>query len=173
MNALKPFKIPFVGMKNKVHLLDFKVDKLFFQCFENALITDCDVDIKIEFDKRESFFHLKFYIDGQINLECHRCLERYNQPIFGDYELFIKASAPRENTGVEDVIYISPTDDFVDISKAVYDYILLSVPLHQVHADLEDGTAGCSIEMNNEKENSKEESIDPRWAALQNLKNKK
>lgn len=172
MKALKPFIIPFKGMSTKVYQFNFKVDKRFFECFENAPYSDCSIEIKLDFDKRENFFHLKFYIDGTVNVPCDRCLELFDQAIFDDYELFVKFGEEEEETD-DDVIYINKNDDHIDISKVVYDYILLSVPLKCAHPIDENGVAACNPEVL-KKLNTKEKSneVDPRWAALEKLKYK-
>jgi uncharacterized metal-binding protein YceD (DUF177 family) len=173
MKALQQFNIPFIGMANKIHQLEFSVDGSFFDCFEDAPISKCAVDVKIDFDKRENFFHLKFYIDGSVNVECDRCSEPFDLGIFGDYELFVKFGNETIEDSEDDVIFISKNDDHVDLSKSVYDYILLSIPLKCVHPDNEDGEPGCNKEVLEKLYKKEEQTVDPRWAALEKLKNKK
>jgi uncharacterized metal-binding protein YceD (DUF177 family) len=171
MKALQQFNIPFVGMKTRVYNFEFTVDSSFFDCFEDALVNKCAIDIKLDFDKRDTFFHLKFYIDGTVNVPCDRCSEPFDLEIFGDYELFVKMGEETEDSD-DDIIFISKNDDHVDLSKVVYDYILLSIPLKCVHPDDENGNPGCNPEVLKKLKKQEEDTTDPRWAVLEKLKNK-
>lgn len=175
MNTLRQFNIPFAGLSHRVHQFEFQIDKKFFQSFDNNNIEDCDILVKLDFDKRETFFHLKFYIDGTVKLPCDRCLELYDQAIFGDYELFVKFSDSPETAddeGDDDVIFISRNEDHLDISKEMYDYILLSIPLRCVHPEDEDGKSACNELVLSKLKQQSSESLDPRWEALNKLRNK-
>jgi uncharacterized protein len=173
MKVLKQFNIPFVGMSKKIHQFEYSIDSTFFECFEDAPVNECAVNVKLEFDKRETFFQLKFFIDGTVNTPCDRCLEHYDQEIFGDFEMFVKFGSESPEETEDDILFISKNDDHVDISKTVYDYILLSIPIRCVHPEDENGNSGCNEEVIKKLNSKTEQSVDPRWAALENLKNKK
>lgn len=175
MKVLQQFNIPFVGMSQKVHQFEYSIDKSFFSCFEDAPVSECSIEVKLDFDKRDSFFHLKFYIDGTVNVPCDRCLELFNQEIFGDYEMFVKFGKEDETVDEtdEDIMYISRNDDHLDISKTVYDYILLSIPIRCVHPEDENGASGCNPEILKKLNSKIEQDLDPRWSVLEKLKNNK
>lgn len=171
---LNEYKIPFVGMKNKRYQFEYQIDGMFFKYFENSNINTCNVNVKLDFFKKETFFLLTFYTDGFVQVPCDRCGDLYNQEIFGDYEVAVKFGTENEiNEEDEDVVYISKNDDFVDVSKLIYEFILLSIPLRCVHPNDENGESLCNKEVLDKLIIKKEESIDPRWAALEKLKNKK
>lgn len=176
MNTLKAFRIPFAGLGFKVHQFQFEIEKSFFTSFDDAIVEDCDITVTVDFDKRETFFHLKFYIDGTVNVACDRCLTHYDQAVFGDYELFVKFADDPDSMNEQeedDVIYISRNEDHLDISKVIYDYIVLSIPLRCVHPDDENEIPGCDPEFLEKLGNKTDKSADPRWAALEKLRNKK
>ena len=171
---LQEYKIPFVGMKTKLYQFEYLISGTFFSNFADSDIEKCDIEVKVDLDKRENFFLLSFYIDGTVEVPCDRCMEPYNQSVFGDYEVAVKFRNDDtiENED-EDVVYISKSDDFIDISNLIYEFILLSIPLRCVHPENENGESDCNQEVLKKLTSTKEENVDPRWAALEKLKNKK
>lgn len=176
MKTLRQFNIPFTGLTNKTHQFQFEIDQSFFQSFQNNSFDDCNIIVNLDFDKKETFFQLKFYVDGTVHLPCDRCLEPYNQEIFGDYELFVKFSddpSKAADDEDDDIIYISRNEDHLDVSKPIYDYTLLSIPLRCVHPEDEEGISGCNKEVVAKLTSVDNDIADPRWAALEKLRNKK
>lgn len=171
---LQEFKIPFVGMKKQLYQFEYLIDDKFFANFPDSDIEKCTIEVKLDFDKRENFFLLTFYIDGTIEVPCDRCTEPFNQDIFGDYEVAIKfGEADELGDKDEDVVYISRNDDFIDVSTLIYEFIILSIPLRCAHPENEEGESACNQEIISKLNKEKETRVDPRWAALEKLKNKK
>lgn len=166
------YNIPIVALKNKDHHFEYKIDGTFFKDFDNNTIEDCDIEVKISLEKRDSVFVLLFYIDGTIKLACDRCLDIYSQEIFGDYKLIIQLDGEiyQENDNNDDIILIPRNSDFLDVSKPIYDYILLSIPIQRKHSNKEDCNQDILEHFNNSKQTKQD--IDPRWEALKKLKNK-
>lgn len=158
-------------MKNKLYQFEYLISESFFKNFPESDIEKCKIEVKLDFDKRENFFLLTFYIDGIVERACDRCSEPYNQEIFGDYEIAVKYGNG-ENPVDEDVVYISRNDDFLDVSNLIYEFILLSIPLRCVHPEDEKGESQCNQEVIKKISNEVKDSVDPRWAALEKLKNK-
>lgn len=166
------YNIPIVALKNKEHHFEYKIDGEFFKYFDNKTINDCDIEVKVSLEKRDSVFVLLFYIDGKIKLACDRCLDIYSQEIFGDYKLIIQLDGEinQDNDNDDDIILIARNSDYLDVSKPIYDYILLSIPIQRTHSNKGD----CNRDILEHFTNSKQEikDIDPRWDALKKIKNK-
>ena len=58
---LQEFKIPFVGMKKRLHQFEYLIGPEFFEKFDDSEFEKCAIEVKIDFDKRENFFLLTFY----------------------------------------------------------------------------------------------------------------
>ncbi len=170
--SLKEYRIPFVGLKNKTYHFDYDVDNLFFKHFENSNIENCNVNIKLSLTKKEQFMLLNFKIDGYVEVPCDRCLELYNQEIFDDFEVLVKFSEDIKKDD-EDVLYIPKNSDFIDVSKLIYDFIHLSLPLRCVHPNDRNGKSTCNKEVLKALEKNEEKNEDPRWEALKKLKQNK
>lgn len=172
MEKKKDFKIPFVGLKNKKYTYQYSIDDAFFKIFENNSISNCKVEVEIELEKRENYIILLFYIDGKIDLECDRCLDIYAQEIFGDYKLIIQigGKATEANDNNDDIIALPANEDFINVAKPIYDYILLSIPYQRIHSNPKDCNQQMIDKLKEKKENNE---IDPRWEILNKLKKEK
>lgn len=169
METLNDYKIPFIGLKNRVHHFSYKIDESFFKTFENETINDCLVEVKVELEKRENYLIILFLIDGYAHLECDRCLDLYKQEIFGDYKLIVQFGTKElvENENDDDIISLPKNQDFVDLSESIYDYILLCIPFQKVHRNIADCNQEIIQKMNTKHE---ENDINPMWEVLNKLK---
>lgn len=163
------FKIPFKGLKDKIHSFDFKIDERFFDAIEHSLLDDGAVNVHLEMNKKPNMLILTFYIQGSIKLQCDRCLEIYDQPVEGKQTLFVKFSEHEKE--ISDGIIYLPWEAFeLDVGLYIYEFINLFLPMRHVHPE-----GQCNPEMIrklNEEENNHqdEEEIDERWKALEKLK---
>jgi uncharacterized protein len=178
VKGLREFEIPYIGLRLGVHKFNYEIDGKFFQFFEESLIHDCKVRVRLEFEKKETFFVLNFFIDGWVNTECDLCCEPFNKEIFGDFTTYIKFSEdPLELSNEDEVIFISRDETVIDVSQLVYEYINLCLPMQKRGCEKPGEEPQCNKEvlkyiLKNEKEAGakKEGEEDPRWAALKNLK---
>ncbi|MFN8300589.1 MAG: DUF177 domain-containing protein [Chitinophagales bacterium] len=176
MKGLREFEIPYVGLKIGVHKFEYDIDGNFFRHFDDAPIHDCKVRVKLEFEKKETFFILNFFIDGSVSTECDRCTAPFNKEIFGDYTCFVKFSdKAAELVDEDEVLFISRDETIIDVSQLVYEYILLCLPMQRLGCKEPGKEPQCNKEVlkylvkEGETKAEKTEE-DPRWAALKNLK---
>lgn len=178
MKGLREFEIPYVGLRVGVHKFNYDIDGKFFQYFEESLIRDCKVHVRLEFEKKETFFALNFFIDGWVKSECDLCLESFNKEIFGDFVCYIKFSEdPAQLSDEDEVIFISRDETIIDVAQLVYEYINLCLPMRKLGCEKPGEEPQCNKEvLKFIKDSSKEagektkDEVDPRWAALKNLK---
>lgn len=169
------YQIPFVGLKHGLHRFTFEVNDEFFANFEGSTITGSNIKVDIDFDKKNDFFILTFYISGSINADCDRCALVYNQELLDEFSIYVKFD--ERNLDVEsedeDVIFISRADTHIDVAQLIYDFVNLSVPMQLICAKNRNTTESCNPELTKflKTENeTQEEEIDQRWSALKNLK---
>ena len=73
----------------------------------------------------------------------------------------------------EDVAVVSADQADFDVSSLIYEFIILAIPMHRVHPE---GKCNPEImalllsDQNNEEDIDDSNEIDPRWAALKDLK---
>lgn len=175
---LREFQIPYVGLRLGVHQFEYQIDAGFFRHFEESPISNCHVKVRLEFEKGETLFTLRFYIDGTVHVACDTCLEPFDKEIFGDFQCLVKFSdeLSRGTNDDDEIIYISRDESHVDVSHLIYEYIILCLPM-QLQGCREPGTdPRCNQEVIKRLKNSplnEPGEVDPRWAELNKLKFKK
>lgn len=181
MNRLKPFSIPFVGLKNGKHQFEFVVDDTFFKEFEYSPLKKGELIVEVEFNKQENMFVTEFFIKGGVDLLCDRCNEEYRQPVQANEKLIFKIGEEAFDES-DEVIVIGKNDHEINLAPYIYEFINLAIPIIHIHPDQEDGKPGCNPEVleilkklsvNDEDANpdqKKEIVHDPRWDALKKLR---
>lgn len=169
MDYLKSFVIQFSGLSLDKHQFDYQIDDRFFENIEYSEIKKGDVQVKLILDKHESMLVLDFDIQGEVEVLCDRCADYFMQPIQGHERLIVKFSeVPKEET--EDLITLHPSENKINISKYIYEYICLLLPYRLVHPEDENGNSQCDPEMVRRlSELSPHPVTDPRWDSLKNL----
>lgn len=133
-------------------------------------------ELDLEFYRTLHFIRVQFHVDSQVELECDRSLELYNQPIQADYEVVFKVDVKEEtedeNGAVRRFNFSSNT---LNIEDEVRDTILLNVPIKKLHPKFldEDGNPKefDTKQFGDVREDDEAEGIDPRWEKLKELKN--
>jgi uncharacterized metal-binding protein YceD (DUF177 family) len=126
MKSFKEFSLPISGLEDGLHEYRFKVEKPFFEIFENSPIKEADIDVEVELDKRKDMLIFHIDISGFVWDNCDRCLTSIKLPVEGQYELFGKYGNAEEEA---DVFYLSPETTEINISKFIFEYSCLSVPI--------------------------------------------
>ena len=134
MEQIGLYTIAFKGLKNGEHTFDFQVDNALFEAFETEEIKGGDCKVRATLVRSESMLELNIAIEGEVICECDRCLE--DCPIAIDYEgdLVVKFSDETDYYDGE-VMWISPAEDYLDLTQYIYESIVLSLPYSRVHAD--------------------------------------
>jgi len=174
MKYLSQYVIPFSGLNEGKHLFDFSADHRFFAGFEESEIEKGNVSIQVELEKRTTYLRLTFVLEGEVELICDRCLEPYLQPIESRNLMLVKFSETETDDG-DEVIYIHPGANQVEVAKLIYEFIVLSIPIRHVHPEDQDGKSLCDPEMLRKlddykaKEVPESDPIDPRWNDLKKI----
>jgi uncharacterized metal-binding protein YceD (DUF177 family) len=169
MFDLKQFVIPFVGLKQGEHRFDFKVNELFFEELGYSELVRGQFDVELVLLKQSSMLTLEFEIRGKATVTCDRCLDEFETPVEAQYQLFVKfGNESYEET--DEVVVISHNEQELDLSQYLYEFIVLAIPLINVHPEGE-----CDPEVIKKLEELKpkkeDDGTDPRWDALRNFNN--
>lgn len=173
--------IEFVKLKDGKHLLDFRVDELFFESLGNTEVYKADVSVCVEVDKTSNWMHVKLEMKGSITVDCHRCLVALPMEIATKYLLIVKLDSQEElgteheDEGVE-LIYLRPQEFKLSIAQPVYETSLLALPMIRNCDEM--NVKPCDLAMIQKlealnAESNDEEIIDARWEKLKQLKNLK
>lgn len=140
--------IDYKSLESGTYEVDYHIDKEFFALFDEPLVEDGDVDIHVVFKVSLAALQFHFDIQGTLDVECDRCLEHFDMPIESSYDMVARIgdeASPEEE--YDDFINISQNDSEIDLSKHIYEFVVLSLPPQKVHPDDEDGNSTCNPEM--------------------------
>ena len=176
MDPLRQYEIAFVGLKTGIHQYSFPIDERFFALFEDSLVKEGKLEVKLDFDKGISFFLLKFSITGWVQLSCDRCAANLNFPIDEDYQIVVKFddhTDGEKDDSMADVVYISRSASHLDVSQLIYEFVNLSIPLNHVNCDNLKGEKPCNqdiLKRLTRQKLTKQTAKDPRWDNLSKIK---
>jgi uncharacterized metal-binding protein YceD (DUF177 family) len=179
MKHNREYEIAWQGLKPGLHEFQYDIDNRFMQEREGEReFKDLDAQVNLKFDKESGFFRLHFDIDGSVTLPCDRCGDEYRLRLWDEFDLLIKllGEGAEEVEEEADVVYISRSETVIDISKWLYEFVMLSVPMQHIHPDKPDGTPGCNPQalalLNQLSEPEDKPSTNNIWKGLEALKDK-
>lgn len=176
MEKLNNFDIQVYKLDNKQHEYEYVVENDFFSEFEGDFVESGKVEIQLLLDKRENLMELNFDFSGYVDLISDRSLEPFQYPIEINKKLLYKYGEEEQELE-DDVMVITKNTQVINVGHFIYETIALQIPLKKLHPDEieedEEHNDYVYIDDAEEEIEQDEENIDPRWAALKNLKKKK
>ncbi|MES2730766.1 MAG: DUF177 domain-containing protein [Bacteroidota bacterium] len=180
MKELNKYDIDILKLSDKQHVYTFESGDSFFESFEQSLLKKGNVLTRLLLDKGATMLRLSFHITGWIELICDRTLEPFEHSLEITQQLILKFGD--ENKELTDEIEMIVRDTpRINIAQYIFEFISLSLPMKKLHPKLsnqpiaqetEEGVLIYSSEKTDDKSQEEEEpAIDPRWQALQKLKN--
>lgn len=148
MDALKEFLLPIKGFKQEHYEFDFQLDKSFFSCFEDAIVSDGAINVSLDLDNRPGFIELNFSFEGTVKSDCDRCLASINLPIEGDAKLIVKYSEEAQED-TDEIVFIHPETSHFNVAPFIYEYVCLAVPLTRIYDCENDEEPPCDFELLN------------------------
>jgi len=167
--------IPISGLKAGHNSFEFKINRAFFEQFEESEVKEGELTAVAEADKGASHIDLSIRIRGTVSISCDKCLRMFPQPVDCVNRLLIKFGKTHGEDDAEMIILPADEHD-LDLKQFIYEYIMLSLPIRRMHPDDSYGNSTCDKEM---LEKLKEHSVhgvdetDPRWDGLKKLMNDK
>ena len=161
--------IPVAGLSLGNHRNTYEIDDAFFSNFEYFEASNVKIDLLIDLMKESSLIDFKFHFKGWVELQCDRCLDKFNMNVEKSFRLIVKYGEKFEEVS-DEVITIPTTETNIDLSQYIYEYINLMLPIKKVHPDDELGNSTCNEEMIDRLNKYSEQKSDPRWDALKNIK---
>jgi uncharacterized metal-binding protein YceD (DUF177 family) len=140
MKHNREFEIAWLGLKIGAHVYDFTVDDAFMKEHGAPAEThDWNAQVKLTFDRQQSFFRLHFDISGSVIVPCDRCGDEFILPLWDEFDLLIKLTGEEgdatEDDEEADVAFIPRHETVIDISGWIYEFVMLSLPLQRVHPE--------------------------------------
>lgn len=125
---------------------------------------------RAELDRFGDTIAVSLRFDGEFEVECARCLKPVGAAVGGDLRLTLKEAPGRRGPAAGDEdgadFFFDETDGSVDLGPALYDEIMISLPMMPLCSE---GCAGAWVASPPAEEEGERE-VDPRWAGLLKLK---
>ena len=178
MKTLDEFKVQFSGLANGVHHFNYEINNKFFEAIDSPLITDGNLAVEATLHKSTTMLTFDFKTEGQIDVECDRCLAASKIPIEGETEKFmvVKFGESETEEDNDELVILPVSESEINLSSYIFEFINSLKPLSIIPCEIDGNTKQCNQEvldkLNQIKiKNESEANVDPRWAALQALKN--
>ena len=156
--------------------LDFQLNKSFFESAPEGLIRETDLHAHLKLRKVRDGIAADMDLQGQIGTNCDRCLQDIDFPVDVQQQLLYTTKTNLADDNPTTVILLDEEQEEIDLAQDLYDFALLQIPYKKVCEDVGmtcDEAALEALEENaSGQSNDNASSIDPRWAALEQLKNK-
>lgn len=178
MRARKKYDIHIYKLSNGIHKYEFEIGNEFFEMFDGDLVQKGQLNAVVTLNKSDSMIQVNFNIEGTLELECDRSLEMFDFPIYADRDMIYKYGEEEKELS-EDVYVIEKNTQVLNVAGIIFEFIGLEIPMKKLHpkfqeeeSDEDDESEGNMIYISESEEDieQEEENIDPRWAALKNLK---
>ena len=171
MCNIESFKIDLKALPQGKTSLEYKLDDEYFKAIDAPDVQRGELLCSLSVNRTDDFFELEFHTEGVVHIPCDICLDDMDQTIDSDDRLVVKFG--EDYSEDDDLVTVAEDEGILDVSWFIYEFIALEIPIKHVHAPgkcnpamiekLKELSAARSGE---EEENT----IDPRWAALVNLK---
>ena len=138
------------------------------------LTAPATVNGKVRLAGNEVFVNGHF--DTRAQVECDRCLKPIELPVSSDFELEYITGSEYESSAVAELteaeMSVAVFDgEAIDVDEIVKEQILLAVPTRMLcREDCKGICPQCGVDKNTGECDCETKEIDPRWAALKNLK---
>jgi len=172
LEQFSEFLVPFIGLKDGLHRLDFKIDNKFFEGFDFLDFQKVNIHVGLIFEKNPTLLELNFSAKGQVTVPCDITTEPFKLPIATDYKLVVKFGSV-ENSDDDEILILPHGSHEIQTAQYIYEMIVLSVPQKKVHPGISAGTLKSEILEKLKDLQPQEKPIsdetDPRWDKLKDL----
>lgn len=119
-------------MSPGVHEVEYHLGKHFFADMESQDIHDADLQVKLKVDHKNNLYYLDFHIEGEVTLQCDRCLDDLPFPIDASYSIAVEFGDDY-NDDNDDLLVIPDSDNYLNVAYMLFDTVELQIPIKHVH----------------------------------------
>lgn len=156
------------------HEFSFDIDDSFFQNLSDAEIRQGNVEAKAAIHKTtDSNFTLELTIKGNVTVTCDLCLDDMQQPVSSTSSFIVNLG--QEASSDDEVITVDENEGILSLAWLIYEAIVLAIPIKHVHAPgkCNDAMTKKLEELSATRSGDEDAAdTDPRWAMLEQLKQK-
>ncbi len=128
------------------------------------------VRVQADLAKSGHQMHLRADIQTTAYFTCDRCLDEFQGPLSTRFEIVYLTEESPGTPGSEEVQYLSPDTNVLDLGEDVRQFLILAVPQKLLCKDDCCGLCPkCGSNKNKVRCNCLTEEIDPRWEVLKKM----
>ena len=172
MSSSNQFLLKFVGLKDGDHKFEYQLDNNFFITHGYLDFNSCNINVKVQLIKKVTVLELTIIGDGITNINCTLSNESFDYSINSKMKVLVKFGEKYDDSN-DELIILPHGSHTIELDQLLYEMIVLSMPIRNVHPGIEDGSLKSDIlnrlkdfDINKEKSSN----FDPRWEKLKQLK---
>ncbi|MBK97996.1 MAG: hypothetical protein CL672_04295 [Balneola sp.] len=129
--------------------------------------------LSLDINRSDHMIHIKSMVTSSLELQCDRSLDTYIYESQCNLEIIYKEGLKEEKIDLHSSIKkLEKHQQIIEFDQEVRDMLLLSLPIKRIHPRYLDDYGNPKELLNVQfGTNNTENSIDPRWYALKNIKN--
>ena len=183
------YSIPLRRLANGDHHFSLECGDKLFERVDTPLAEHGHLNVEVDVHKNDEMMTLDFDISGTLLLQCDVCLGWFDYPIEDCGERITVKLGDKDAELDDDLYEVDANEERLDLGQWIYEMACVMIPLRCEHPLDEDGNPTCDPSMLKEMEKyvvrseedierrkreaqGDEEIVDPRWAALKQLKDK-
>ncbi|MGP1515442.1 MAG: YceD family protein [Bacteroidales bacterium] len=163
------------GLVEGSNIFEFEIGKELFEFFEYEDANDVRIKVMVNALRNEHFIEFTLDFEGDIHVNCSRCLSDMMLHINKKTNLYVKllesvTEGPLSLNDTNEWV-IADSTNTIDLSHYIYEELRIEIPIAPVHKRKSD----CNQEMlerlskiNRDSLNS-DKGVDPRWEKLREL----
>lgn len=168
MEALQEHTISFTGLSDGEHEFRFELGDSFFSKASDEDLEGGSLVVDVKLVKSTHLLVTTMHVEGTVRVECARCASPLDLPVSSDQRQIFQLDA-EEDLDDDELVGLDPGAHSINLSHYLYECIRLALPIRYVHPQ-----GGCDpeVEATLQKLSVEHEPLpDPRWEALNKLKN--
>lgn len=152
---MNKYSIAYQGLSVGNHQFSFDIEESLFAQFGQEDCSKGAGRVVVNLEKHPNFMALHTEITGEVEVVCDRCLDHFMHEVAFEGELFVKFSTEVKEpeydilgkNSDEEVLWIHPSDDHIDLASYIYESMLLALPVQRIHPEDENGESMCDKDM--------------------------
>jgi uncharacterized metal-binding protein YceD (DUF177 family) len=162
-------KIIISNIADGEHLYEFKEEPGFFELTDFK--TKDGLNVRVELFKSNMQIHAKVYLKAECFFPCDRCLEEFDFKLENEFNVVFKYTKDEEeisSSDDENLFFIGPETNKIDLKDVVREYVLLSLPMRRVPEEKNGVCCFCKKNIEEVLLKKREQEINPVWNKLLN-----
>lgn len=174
---LKQYYVSIHGLTNEGLTETFLLNDAFLEAFPESQYQHAAIKATAHLFPLSDFILMEVHLSGPVEVACSRCLEPFDYQLKNNRQFYLTHNYHVKDDD-KDLVYYDPDQTEVNIAQELFEMVHLAVPLQITHPLDADGQPSCNPEMLELLEKHQpgssdddQETVDPRWEKLKNLKN--